>query len=504
MDNTNPIFCSIAAIEENIREKLTVESLADSIHLSKYHYQRMFREIVGDSVMRYVTGRRISLAATELAWTDASILEIALKYGYDSHEGFTRSFRAHMGVSPKEYRKYHGSISSPKTQKERSAMFYSKTTDEIIRELNHLIVQSKETAAYTRRSKETGREPWLLYSGFWDAMAAGADAMADGLSAILGRITDIPQRPDEISARFLIVKAIEDATFKSHAMAFQARLMAARAKPEHRAAFELICDKYDALARNAQMKVDRIVGFFRELSALIFQDMRENVGQKLLQAAAKGRDVAAALTDGADLPYAYIADEINGISQEISSMAPADVNISMLEDGLFRLDLVVSAAEFDMMRMPSHQPLLDGILAFREQLREAVLFFQNLPLDVVQGIAKPEEGAALEYTVSKKYSDLAFQTHILLFYLKGEIEKLGQRLDEGQKAAFASICARMDAAIQLARRTEDEVSPGEIAEILQKVHGSLMAEAERLGVYGNPVWLIAEEILHLAGHIAAA
>ena len=43
MDHTNLIFRSLTDIEENIHEKLTVESLAASIHLSKFHYQRMFR-----------------------------------------------------------------------------------------------------------------------------------------------------------------------------------------------------------------------------------------------------------------------------------------------------------------------------------------------------------------------------------------------------------------------------------------------------------------------------
>ena len=99
MTDENPVFRSLGVIEERIREKLTVKSLADSVHFSQYHYQRLFREAVGDSVMGYVARRRISLAAAELAGTDVSVLEIALKYGYDSHEGFTRSFRAHMGIT---------------------------------------------------------------------------------------------------------------------------------------------------------------------------------------------------------------------------------------------------------------------------------------------------------------------------------------------------------------------------------------------------------------------
>ena len=88
MDKENTVFRSLAIIEEKIREKLTVEKLAQSVHFSKYHYQRLFKETVGHSVMRYVTRRRLALAAEELINTDNSILDIALKYGFDSHEGF--------------------------------------------------------------------------------------------------------------------------------------------------------------------------------------------------------------------------------------------------------------------------------------------------------------------------------------------------------------------------------------------------------------------------------
>ncbi|RAZ93630.1 hypothetical protein DK853_39290, partial [Klebsiella oxytoca] len=78
--------------------------------------------------MRYVTRRRLTLAAGELASDEAAtVLEIALKYGYDTHEGFTRSFRAYMGINPTAYRKYHCIVSSPTMQKERCAMMYSKT-----------------------------------------------------------------------------------------------------------------------------------------------------------------------------------------------------------------------------------------------------------------------------------------------------------------------------------------------------------------------------------------
>ncbi|MDE7281410.1 MAG: AraC family transcriptional regulator, partial [Ruminiclostridium sp.] len=226
MDKENTVFRSLAIIEENIREKLTVEALAESVHFSKYHYQRIFKEIVGHSVMRYVTRRRLALAAEELINTDNSILDIALIYGYDSHEGFSRSFKACMGIAPKEYRKYRPLVGFPLNihLKEKSAMLYPKTADEIISELNRLIVQSEETAEYLRKNNDPHSDTIRFYSDFWEHISAKTDALAKTLSGVLKRITDEEKRPDEITARFILIKTVEDAVIQLNLINFQTGL----------------------------------------------------------------------------------------------------------------------------------------------------------------------------------------------------------------------------------------------------------------------------------------
>ena len=485
ISNKNPIFHSISIIEERIQEKLTVENLAHSIHFSKYHYQRMFREVVGDSVMRYVTKRRLSLAAEELAETDTSILDIALKKGFDSHEGFSRSFRTYMGVSPTEYRKYHLSIAIPKTQKEGCIMLYSKTTDEIIRELNDWIVQSKETAAYTRKYVETAPEAADFYFQFRNSIAARADGMANELTKVLERITSILQHPDGISARFVILKALEDAAFQSRITAFHARLMIARAKPEYRAAFEPICVKYDALAQNAQIKADRIAGFFNEVSSQIFDDMREQAREKLQNAVEQGKAAASRLLSDPNLPYTYIADEIMAIADELSLLPLEEVTVSILEDYLLRLDVIAAAADMDVLRMPSHKMLFCGISDFREQISEAVVFFQGLWDDVVRMHGEPEKSPI---------GDLTFQETSLLFYLKGEIQKLEPHLSQSQKTALDDICEKMSASVHQSSCEAGDTYDRETAQNFQDIYEKLTSEAENLGIYGSPIQFIADEI----------
>ena len=333
MSKTDPIFHSLGIIEKRIQEKLTVESLAESSHLSQFHYQRLFREAVGESVMRYVTRRRLSLAAGELAGTDLSVLEIALKYGYDSHEGFTRSFRAHMGVTPTEYRRHHAFVAPINVQKERSAMTYSKAADDIIRELNGLIIQARETAARTRERPDSQPVP-AFYAPFWEFIAAQAEAMAEELSAALSRVTTLPQQPEGIFARFRIVKAIEDTVFRAHITAFQARLTACRARPEDRAALGPLCARYDALARRAQIGSGNIAAFFRELAALIFRDMRENAQSLLDRAVKTGKAAYEAILADPALPYGYIGEEVGHIANELAAVPLEQMTATLLEETL--------------------------------------------------------------------------------------------------------------------------------------------------------------------------
>lgn len=484
MNSENPIFRSLALIEERIQEKLTVENLAASIHLSKFHYQRMFREAVGDSVMHYVTRRRLTLAAKELAADkEITVLELALKYGYDTHEGFTRSFQAYMGVNPTEYRKYHCIVSSPTMQKERCAMMYSKTTDEMIRELNALIVQAKETADYTRKSKTEASPGVSGYAPYWKNIADKTDAMAESLGEILKRITTIASQPDGITARFIIIKTIEDAAFWFRVMAFETGLTVSRAAPAHRAVFMPICEQYDRLAENACIKAGKIAEFFHELSTLIFQDMRKNAADLIGKTVEKGRAAVKTLTADSESPFAYIAEEISDVMNELSAMPLEEITICLLGDYLFRINIAAFAADADTLRSPSHKALLDGISEIREQLGVTIEFFRNLSCDMFQ---KQDRNAP---------SHFCLQGNMLLFYLKGEIQKLGNtHLGRQKQNTFDTICEKLSAAVHLAGSPSGESDTAKIKEGIREVYDAIIAECEALGECGEPLKYIANAI----------
>ena len=499
MSDRTPIFRSLAMIEERIQEKLTVEMLAQSIHFSRYHYQRMFREVVGDSVMAYVTRRKLALAAEELMRTEDTVLEVALKYGYDSHEGFTRSFKACLGVTPTEFRKYHSSLCFPEVRKEKSAVSYSKTTDEIIRKLNCLIVEAGETAAYIRKHREDGGEETASYRVFWEYVAGRADSLAEQLKEGLGRVTAIAEHPDEISTRFFIIKAIEDAAFESSMLAFRTGLMTARALPEHREAFGPLCSRCNTLAQHARLEAEAIGEFFNELTTLIFQDMRQNAQAKIQQAADAGNKAASKLSVPT-CPYAYIAGEVREIAVSLSKVPLEEITVYQLEEYRIRLDNVIFAADMDIIRAPSHKHLFENISDFRQQLDEVIAFFESLPEETGWTFTQVETKADSGRSTEKMYADLAFQERILLFYLKGEIEKLeAAKLIVDREAMFEGICKKLNETVSLASATgaageEKETDGGRVAVLLREVYSEMTEEAERLGVYGGAIQYIAEEI----------
>ncbi len=87
-------------IETHFEDDVALEDVATVAGLSKFHLVRAFGTCFGKSVMRYVRERRLTEAAKRLATTDHGILDVALQFGYNSHEAFTRAFKAHFGVTP--------------------------------------------------------------------------------------------------------------------------------------------------------------------------------------------------------------------------------------------------------------------------------------------------------------------------------------------------------------------------------------------------------------------
>ncbi len=86
-----------------------MDELAAVAHFSPFHFHRVFKSMVGESVAAYVRRLALQNAAQRLSYSRDSIISIALDAGYESPEAFTRAFRSAFGVSPSQYRKQGGS-----------------------------------------------------------------------------------------------------------------------------------------------------------------------------------------------------------------------------------------------------------------------------------------------------------------------------------------------------------------------------------------------------------
>jgi AraC family transcriptional regulator len=95
---------AIGYIEDNLAGEIDFSEAADKACCSLFHFQRMFFAIIGVTPAEYTRQRRLTLAAKELITTNDKVIDIALKYGYDSPEAFTRAFRNVHGINPQAAR----------------------------------------------------------------------------------------------------------------------------------------------------------------------------------------------------------------------------------------------------------------------------------------------------------------------------------------------------------------------------------------------------------------
>lgn len=93
-------------IRDHLDETLTVADVARAAHLSEFHFHRIFTMVMGEPVGRFVTRKRLELAAMRIAYEpERSITDIALSSGYSSPSNFTKAFVAHFGCTPSDVRR---------------------------------------------------------------------------------------------------------------------------------------------------------------------------------------------------------------------------------------------------------------------------------------------------------------------------------------------------------------------------------------------------------------
>jgi AraC family transcriptional regulator len=106
----NRMMDAVEYMEEHIEEPIDASMVAKVAYSSTFHFQRMFYMLTGTTVAEYLRNRRLTLAAQELATTKAKVLDVAIKYGYDTPEFFSKAFRRVHGISPSTARESEANL----------------------------------------------------------------------------------------------------------------------------------------------------------------------------------------------------------------------------------------------------------------------------------------------------------------------------------------------------------------------------------------------------------
>lgn len=93
MDQAGIIRDLLSWLESHLDQPLSLDNVAAKAGYSKWHLQRMFKDITGHAIGAYIRARRLSKAAVALRLTSRPILDIALQYRFDSQQTFTRAFK---------------------------------------------------------------------------------------------------------------------------------------------------------------------------------------------------------------------------------------------------------------------------------------------------------------------------------------------------------------------------------------------------------------------------
>ncbi|MBJ8004562.1 MULTISPECIES: AraC family transcriptional regulator [Bacillus cereus group] len=104
MDSLKNMNAAMRYIEENLTHEIDFKEVAKIAFCSEYHFKRMFSFLAGISLSEYIRCRRLTLAAFELKDSNAKVIDVAIKYGYNSPDSFTRAFQNLHGITPSEAR----------------------------------------------------------------------------------------------------------------------------------------------------------------------------------------------------------------------------------------------------------------------------------------------------------------------------------------------------------------------------------------------------------------
>lgn len=192
LDRFNEAMAYVEAHLEVARDgDVDARELARITATSEYHFRRMFSALAGLPLSEYVRRRRMTLAGAAVVSGDETLLDIAVRYGYDSGEGFARAFRAVHGVGPGEARRDGATLVSQAPMSFHLVVEGSSNMRYRIVELDELrmvgvrqrvpLVHLGENTAISEFTRSVPKETLKTVAGLSDREPAGVVSVTDDL-----------------------------------------------------------------------------------------------------------------------------------------------------------------------------------------------------------------------------------------------------------------------------------------------------------------------------------
>ncbi len=148
-------------IEMHLTDDIDYQNIAKSAACSAFHFQRMFPFITGVSLFEYIRRRRLTMAAFELQTSDIRVIDVAIKYGYESPEAFSRAFKAMHGIMPMAARNKGITLKAfPKMS------FFISIKGDI--EMNYRIEEKEGFTMFGISTDIDANNPFVEIPAFWD------------------------------------------------------------------------------------------------------------------------------------------------------------------------------------------------------------------------------------------------------------------------------------------------------------------------------------------------
>ncbi|MGW3332791.1 AraC family transcriptional regulator [Streptomyces rubiginosohelvolus] len=198
-------------IEAHLGERIEAADLARIAMTSEYHFRRMFSALAGLPLSEYIRRRRMTVAGAEvLGDRDRSLLDVAMRYGYDTGEGFARAFRAVHGVGPGEARRTGAALRSQQRLTFRlvvegsSAMRYSLVEKDAFRVVGKKarvpLIHEGPNPAIAEFIRGIGREELDRIAALSDQEPAGIVGVSDQLDPSRAEGTELDYYHGVVSA----------------------------------------------------------------------------------------------------------------------------------------------------------------------------------------------------------------------------------------------------------------------------------------------------------------